>query len=108
MDKELIGRWAFIIGLVISVAAGFVQLNSTFYMGLVVLGVVVGFLNVTGDEVQKFLLGTVALMLVGTGLGAVLDGVPMVSGVLSAFTAFVAGAALLVALKEVYSITKSK
>ena len=106
MDKELIGRWAFIIGLVISVAAGFVQLNSTLYAGLVVLGVIVGFLNVTGDEVQKFLLGTVALMLVGTGLGNLLGSV--IGGVLSAFTAFVAGAALIVALKEVYSITKSK
>jgi hypothetical protein len=108
MDKELIGRWAFIVGLVISVAAGFIQLDSMLFAGLVVLGVVVGFLNVTGDEVQKFLLGTVALMLVGTGLGAVMDGIPVVAGVLSAFTAFVAGAALIVALKEVYSITKSK
>lgn len=108
MDKALIGRWAFIIGLVISVAAGFVQLDSTLYAGLVVLGVVVGFLNVTGDEVQKFLLGTVALMLVGTGLGSVMESIPMVSGVLAAFTAFVAGAALIVALKEVYTITKSK
>jgi hypothetical protein len=108
MDKELIGRWAFIVGLVISVAAGFVTLGSTLFAGLVVLGVVVGFLNVTGDEVQKFLLGTVALMLVGTGLGAVMTGIPVVAGVLSAFTAFVAGAALIVALKEVYSITKSK
>lgn len=111
MDKELIGRWAFIVGLVISVAAGFVPLSGAMYAGLVVLGVIVGFLNVTGDEVQKFLLGTVALMLVGTGLGnamQTLDSTGTVSGVLSAFTAFVAGAALLVALKEVYTITKSK
>jgi hypothetical protein len=108
MDKALIGRWAFIVGLLVSVAAGFVGLSGVMYAGLVVLGVIVGFLNVTGDEVQQFLLGTVALMLVGTGLGAVLNSVPVVPGVLSAFTAFVAGAALIVALKEVYGVTKSK
>jgi hypothetical protein len=108
MNKETIGRYAFIVGLVISVLAGFVSLDATVLAGLVVLGVIVGFLNVTGDEVQKFLLGTVALMLVGSGLGSVMGSIAIVSGILSAFTSFVAGAALIVALKEVYTITKSK
>jgi len=106
MNKETIGRVAFIVGLVISVVAGFVTLDATLYAGLVVLGVIVGFLNVTGEEVQRFLLGTVALMLVASSLKTVLGEV--IGGIISAFTAFVAGAALLVALKEVYTITKSQ
>lgn len=108
MNKEAIGRYAFIVGLVISVVAGFVTLDATVVAGLVVLGVIVGFLNVTGEEVQKFLLGTVALLLVGSALGMTLAKLPYVPGILSAFISFVAGAALLVALKEVYTITKSK
>lgn len=113
MNKESIGRYAFIVGLVISVGAGLLTLanlsiGTTGLMALVVLGVIVGFLNVTGEEVQKFLLGTVALLLVGAALSAALSTVPVLPGILSAFISFVAGAALLVALKEVYTITKAK
>jgi hypothetical protein len=108
MNKETIGRYAFIVGLVISVIAGFVSLGTMGLGALVVLGLIVGFLNVTGAEVQKFLLGTVALMLVGQGLHSVMATVPLVPDILAAFVSFVAGAALIVALKEVYTITKSK
>jgi hypothetical protein len=108
MNMEKIGRWAFIAGLVISVIAGFMAIGDTGIAALVVLGVVVGLLNVTGKEVMPFLIGTVALMLVGSGLSSVLSAVPYVPEILSAFVAFVAGAALIVALKEVYGITSSK
>lgn len=113
MNMETIGRYAFIGGLVISVVAGLLTLvnitiGTTGIVALVVLGVIVGFLNVTGDEVQKFLMGTIALILVGMAIGGALSTLPMVSGIISAFTSFVAGAALIVALKEVYTITKSK
>ncbi len=110
MDKEAVGRYAFIVGLVISVIAGLltlanISIGSMGLAALVVLGIVVGLLNVTGSEVQKFLIGTIALILVGS-VGATFGGV--VAGIVSAFTSFVAGAALIVALKEIYTITKSK
>ncbi len=108
MDMTKIGRWAFIAGLVISLIAGFMTIGWMGLAALVVLGVIVGILNVTGKEVMPFLLGTVALMIVGTALSSVLAAVPLVPGILSAFVAFVAGAALIVALKEVYAITSSK
>jgi ATP synthase protein I len=106
--KESIGRLAFLVGLLISVAAGFVQgLESTVLPILAVLGVIVGFLNVTGKESQRFLIGTVALMLVGTAIISIPAIGPFVTSIISAFTTFVAGAALIVALKEVYSVTKT-
>jgi hypothetical protein len=108
MNMEKIGRYAFIAGLIISVIAGFMAIGDMGIAALVVLGVIVGILNVTGKEVQPFLLGTVALMLVGSALSMVLATFPPVPGILSAFVAFVAGAALIVALKEVYAITSSK
>jgi uncharacterized membrane protein YfhO len=113
MNMETIGRYAFIVGLVISVIAGLMTLanmsiGAVGLAALVVLGIIVGFLNVTGSEVQRFLLGTVALLLVGAGLGMTLSTMPVLPGILAAFTSFVAGAALIVALKEVYSITKAK
>jgi hypothetical protein len=109
MNMEKIGRLVFIIGLVISVIAGFVNLGDYGIAGLVILGVIVGFLNVTGEEVGKFLLGVVALVLVGMSLGAALGSMSVEIGrILGAFTAFVAGAGLIVALKEVYQVTSTK
>ena len=103
---EKIGRYAFLVGLVISVLAGFIELGTTGLSLLVVLGVVVGFLNVTGKESQRFLVGTIALMLVGT-IGINLPAIgATITSIVSAFTAFVAGAALIVALKEVYTVAK--
>src|SRR3989344_5051274 len=99
--KEIIGKWAFIIGLVVSVIAGIVSIGTTGLTWLVVLGIEVGFLNVTNKEVTGFLIETNALMMVGSvGLSLPAIG-SFVTSILSAFTAFVAGAALIVAVKEV-------
>lgn len=108
MDLEKIGRLAFYIGLIISVAAGFMNVGATGLAALVVLGIIVGGLNVTGKETQKFLLATVALLLVGSAISAIPAFGGFLQTVLNHFLAFVAGAALLVALREVYEITKSQ
>jgi hypothetical protein len=106
--NENIGRWAFITGLAVSALAGFVDIGAAGLGILAAVGMIVGLVNITSKEVSDFLLATIALMLVGTvGLSIPLVG-GMVTGILSAFTSFVAGAALVVALKEALSITKAK
>ncbi|MCX6814397.1 MAG: hypothetical protein NTY20_01995 [Candidatus Aenigmarchaeota archaeon] len=109
MNMEKIGRYLFLLGLVITVIAGFVDIGIYGLAGLFVLGIIVGILNITGKEVQPFLLGTVALLLVGSSLGALatITG-PQVVAIINNFITFVAGGALIVALKEVYSLTSSK
>jgi ATP synthase protein I len=114
MDKVLAGRYAFIVGLVISVIVGLVNVAGFVVVGdillglLIILGIIVGFLNITGTEAGKFLMGTVALLLVGAALSTVLSTFPLVLPILQAFTSFVAGAALIIALKEVYIISKTQ
>lgn len=114
MDKVVVGRYAFIVGLVISVIVGLANVIGQSVIGdvllglVVVIGVIVGFLNITGTEAGKFLMGTVALLLVGTALSTVLSTFPLVLPILQAFTSFVAGAALIIALKEVYVISKTQ
>jgi len=110
MNMEKLGRYAFLLGLVISVVAGFLTLNLYILVGLFVLGVIVGVLNVTSKEVQPFLLGTVALLLAGSTLSVItaLPGGAAVKGIVEAFTVFVAGGALIVALKQVYAVTSTK
>ncbi|MBU0952834.1 MAG: hypothetical protein KKA90_00185 [Nanoarchaeota archaeon] len=107
MDTAKIGRVAFIIGLVISVVAGFANLGELAIPALVILGIIVGLLNVSGEEVLTFLLATIALMLVGFTVGEIPYIGAVASTMLNHFVAFVAGAGLLVALREVFVVTKN-
>ena len=103
----MIGKWAFIVGLVISIVAGIVSIGATGLAWLVALGIIVGLVNVTSKEVTGFLIATIALMMVGSvGLNLPAVG-SFVTSIVSAFTAFVAGAAFIVAIKEVFAITKN-
>lgn len=103
---ENIGRIAFYIGLVIAIVAGWVQVGPTGMLVLVVLGVVVGLLNVTGKEVNRFLVATLTLVVAGIALKDMFGAV--VAKILAAYIAFTAASALVVALREVYAIQKTK
>jgi hypothetical protein len=61
-----IGFWAFIIGLILAIVGGLVAHdNAAVVVILIVLGLVVGLLNVTGKEIMLFLVATVALIVAG-------------------------------------------
>ena len=105
--KEMVGKWAFVIGLIISIVAGIVNIGASGLAWLVVLGIIVGFINVTSKEVTGFLIATIALMMVGSvGLNLPAVG-SFVTSIVTAFTSFVAGAAFIVAIKEVFAITRN-
>lgn len=110
MNMEQIGRWLFLLGAAVSVVVGFMpNLGNEAIVGLFVLGIIIGILNVTGKESHSFLLAAVALLLVGSATGSVLGGLAaQLEAALNAFTVFVAGAALLVALREVVTISREK
>ena len=57
-----VGKWAFIVGLVIAVAAGLGFNQPWIGWVLAVLGLIVGFLNVSDKESHGFLLAVVALI----------------------------------------------
>jgi hypothetical protein len=100
---EMVGRIAFYVGLVISIVAGWVQVSAWW---LAVLGIVVGLLNVTAKENSRFLLATLVLVTSGIALGSVFG--VLIERILMAYIAFTAAAAFIVALKEVYSMQKSR
>lgn len=107
-----VGGWSFIVGVVIALLIGlFSGLESTTAVSvLVVLGLIVGFLNVTEKETTGFLLATVALVLVsgfgGSAIGQVTTIGPYMSGVLQALMIFVIPATIIVALKAIYNIAQ--
>ena len=107
MDNRL-GRWAFIIGIILAILAGFFAVPWLAII-LFVLGVIVGFLNITGEEAVSFLIAVVALMLIGivTVQGFAFLGVTIsdwIQTVLGNFIAFVAPAGLIVAIKVVLTL----
>jgi len=106
MNLVTIGHWAFVLGMVLSIIAGFGGEIPALTTILVVLGLVVGFLNVTEKESTAFLVGVIALLVIGlAGLGAV-KYVGQLVPILNNVIAFVAAAGLVVAIKQVLGIAK--
>jgi hypothetical protein len=67
--KELlpkIGSWSFIFGFVIAIIAGFWQASGALLSVLVILGIIVGFLNIQGRDAMKFLLASVSLVVISS------------------------------------------
>lgn len=114
-DWSTYGVWAFLVGAVIAIVMAIGgtlgqawATNAWLVFALVVLGLVVGFLNITKEETHGFLMATVALLVVKTAnLSALNTLIPFVGTFLEAVVSnaiiLVAPAALIVALKSVYT-----
>jgi hypothetical protein len=104
---EKIGTWAFLIGVLIAVVAGLVPSLPATQVAwvLVILGLVVGFLNVRARETQEFLIACVAILVVA-GMGAVPPLGRTLGSILSNLISFVGPAALLVALRAVWQLAE--
>ena len=102
MKLATVGRWAFIVGLVLAGVVGlFFQVEWVVWV-LAILGVIVGLLNITSEDTQSFLLAAIAFALSATALNTI----PVVGGIvgntLGYVAAFVAGAMIVVALKALF------
>jgi hypothetical protein len=114
MDKR-VGNYSFIIGVIVAIVLGVFTSGlgtATPWLAslLVVLGLIVGFLNVTGKETKEFLL-VGAVLIIATSMGgasAALGGVQYIgqylSGVFTQVLAFVVPATVVVALKDIWSL----
>ncbi len=108
MANEQIGGWAFIAGVIIAILVGLVPLDAatTGYATLVmvVLGLIVGFLNIADKETTPFLIAAIALLAAGNGGLSLIPAVgSYITNILNNIVAFVAPAAIVVALKAVYA-----
>ncbi len=122
-QENTVGAWAFVVGVVLAVAIGLsttalpipllTAYSAQIYAILVLLGITVGFMNVTGKDTQTFLLaGTVLVIISSFGMDGVtgsLIGIGVGDAVTSVFGALIAlfaPATIIVALKTVFSIAK--
>ena len=106
--EKMIGKWTFIIGVLVAIVAGFfssVIPANIVSIVLIIAGLIIGLLNVTGEEVTQFLIAAIALLAVGAaGLGSIAMIGASIEAILKNIVAIVAPAALVVALKAVYSV----
>ena len=106
MNTAVIGKWSFIVGLVIAVLAGLFFQPAWAIWVLAILGVIVGLLNVTAEDTRGFLLAAIALTLSATALNTLPILGTAFSLVLPFVVAFVAGATIVVALKELFQTAR--
>lgn len=109
---EKIGSWLFIAGVIIAVIAGMFAPANSMWMGVIaVIGLIVGVLNITDREINKFLIAAIGLMLAADSLGKIgaLLGEPgdWITEMFVMFSVFLGGAVIFPALKSVYEIAKS-
>lgn len=111
MNQSKMGRWAFIIGMIIAILLGFVSFSFSTLI-LVILGLIVGFLNVTEKEANSFLIAVIALIVIGVAglqtlsiMGSIYT---WLQTVLASFAIFVSAAGVVVAIKVLLEAGKNE
>ena len=118
MVDNRVGAYSFMVGVVIAVILGLFSayitgITSTVLVSLLVLaGLVVGFMNITGKETKDFLtVGTILAIVAYVGGAANLAKIMYVGAYLvaifNAIMAFVVPAILVVGLKEIARMSKT-
>ena len=115
--ENLMGAWAFSIGIVLAIAVGLFAgsyINPIILSILGILGIIVG-IFVSEKDVQTFLLASVSLVIVsymgisGLVLGAAVTGIiigKILSSVMQTLLALFVPATIVVVIKTVFSISK--
>lgn len=116
--ENLIGAYAFLVGVVLAVIFGVFnksleQAGGMFYSALILIGLVVGFMNVGDKDSGTFLMASLSLVIVGS-LGV--DGLRYITlnnyivsslrNVLGSLLLLFVPATIVVALKTVFAMAK--
>jgi hypothetical protein len=119
MKAETIGRWAFIVFVIIAILAGIVAgVGGKAALGwvslvMVILGIIVGLTTLTEKETMPFLTAAIALLVANAGaVFLVIDEVAsplgsIINAILNNLAAFVAPAAIILAVKAIYNLAKA-
>jgi len=121
--ENSVGAWAFFIGVILAILIGLsttifsiptvIAYSTQIYALLVILGLIIGFVNISGKDTQTFLWAGALLVvvskfgmdsvrgsLIGIGIG------DAVSAVFAALLALFVPATIVMALKTIFSISR--
>lgn len=106
-NKSSIGSWAFLIGLIIAVIVGFFgSVGVTTGWILVILGLIVGLLNIAEKEVQNYLIAGTVLVILSSFGSNVFAAVSPLDTVLTALLFLFVPSTVIVALKYVFTLAR--
>lgn len=107
-----IGHYAFLIGVALAVFAGILTdiiPSSVTVLALIILGLVVGGMNINARETTEFLVAAIALVMLGIAV-PILGVIPLIGiyfqAILGNISIFAASAAVIVALKAVKDLAE--
>ncbi|MDP3882389.1 MAG: hypothetical protein Q8Q31_05925 [Nanoarchaeota archaeon] len=104
---NLIGSWAFLIGVVLAVVLGaFGDITQGVLITLVIIGLIVGLLNVADKEVTPFLLSGAVLIIAASFGQEQMSAVRAFGSILQALLAIFVPATVIVAIKNVFSLAR--
>lgn len=103
-----VGKWAFVVGLMLAIISGSLAIPYLAYI-MIGLGLLVGFLNIAKKEVQTYLVAVIALLVIGIAILITLqnlnpDFAEWIGKVLTNFIVFVSASGLVVAIKSVVTL----
>ncbi|MFH1971956.1 MAG: hypothetical protein ABIJ18_00590 [archaeon] len=102
-----LGAWAFLIGLILAIVFAFVTYGTWLPWTLVIIGLVVGLLNITESEVTPFLMAGAVLVIVSAFGADVLSTITYLQGILNNILMLFVPATIVVALKSVFSLARN-
>jgi hypothetical protein len=103
---EQLGKYAFIVGLILALLATFIQGQAWTFWVLALIGLIVGFMNITSDETHTFLLSSIALILSASALQSIPMVGEMATEMIANVLAFLGSAVLVVAIRAVIATAK--
>ena len=113
------GAWGFLVGIILALAVGIFsakigELSGTITGVLVILGLIVGFINVSPKDQNTFLVTAVSLVIVSFAGAEGISGIEflnigignIVSSTLGALLVMLVPATIVVAIKSLFSISQ--
>ncbi len=103
-----IGGWAFLIGvlLAIIIGAGWIKASNGWTIGFLVIGLIIGLLNIADEETTPFLMSGVILIIASSLGNDSLGSIGWVSGILNSLLAIFVPATIVVAIRNVFSLAR--
>jgi len=111
---EKVGAYAFIVGVILAIILGLFGAYVSEYVEwitylMIILGVIVGFLNIAEKQAFNFLIAVIALLSLGAAGLEMLPTIGLyIGGIITQIAVFVAPAAIIIALKAIWSLSYKK
>jgi hypothetical protein len=108
VKKNIIGSWAFLIGVIIAFIIGLFMPNASIWwtIALMAIGIIVGLLNIADEEVQPFLMSGAVLIIASSFGQDITQNITVAFNMLGALLSIFVPATIIVAIKNVFSLAK--